>query len=174
MSSHLHAQQVAQAYLSNIVANELVVLQVRAIYTCSAWALRRIGLVEGQSRFSTRSSMTTYHHGPSQRRVEASCVLESLWSSQALTPSRDHAFLCCGSSSVVLSVSQNLHRVAQFSLAEKKECLPTRVVRATVVGRLGRHVGEIQAFVKHVAIHRRFFRSNSEALSEDTTEVGSA
>jgi hypothetical protein len=52
MHSHLHAQQVAQAHLSDVVADELVVLQVGTVDTGSAWVLRRIRLARGQSRFS--------------------------------------------------------------------------------------------------------------------------
>jgi hypothetical protein len=45
-----------------------------------------------------------------------------------------------------------LHWVAQFSLAEKKKRLAARVVRTTVVGRLGRHVGKINTLVEHIPV----------------------
>jgi hypothetical protein len=87
--------------------------------------------------------------------VEASCVLEALRSSHALTPSRNHALRCCGGASVVRRVCQNLHWVAQFSLAEKKERLAARVVRTTVVGGLGGHVGKINPLIEHVSVERK-------------------
>jgi hypothetical protein len=91
-----------------------------------------------------------------------------------LAPGRNHAFLCCGGSSIVLSVSQDLHWIAQFSLAEEKKRLPARVVRATVVGRLGRHVGEIDSFVKHIPVDWGLWRRNTKTLTKDTAVVGSA
>jgi hypothetical protein len=71
-------------------------------------------------------------------------------------------------------VGQDLHWVAKFSFAEKKKSLATRVVRATIVGRLGRHVGEVDSLVKHVSIDGSLRRSDTETLSEDTTVVSSA
>jgi hypothetical protein len=65
-----------------------------------------------------------------------------------------------------------LHRIAQFSLAEEKKRLATRVVRATVVGRLGGHIGKVDTFIKHVPIHWGLWWSNAETLSKDTAIVG--
>ena len=67
-----------------------------------------------------------------------------------------------------------MHRIAQFSLAEEKKLLATRVVRATVVGRLRRHVGEVYSLVKHVPVDWGLRRGNAETLSKDTTVVGGA
>lgn len=174
MSSHLHAQKVSQADLGNVVADELVVLQIRAVDTGIARFLRRVGLARGQLKLSKQSLVTTYHLCAGQGRVEAPCVLKALWSNHALTPSRDHALRCCGGASVVRRVSQDLHWIAQLSLAEKKKSLTARVVRATVVGGFGRHVGQVDSLVKHVSIDGSLGWSNTETLSEDTTVVGSA
>lgn len=43
-SSHLHTQQVAKAHLSDIVADELVVLQVGVGDVRVVWLLFRVGL----------------------------------------------------------------------------------------------------------------------------------
>jgi len=46
--SHLHTQQVAQADLSDVVADELVVLQVSVGDVGVAWLLARVGLFSRQ------------------------------------------------------------------------------------------------------------------------------
>lgn len=118
--------------------------------------------------------LTTYHFCPSKRWVKDTRVLQTFRRSQALAPSRNIAVLCCGRSGVVRSVSEDLHGISQLSLTEQKECLPAGVVRATVVCRFGRHVGEVDSFVEHVAVHRSFGRRNAETLPKDTSVVGSA
>lgn len=44
-------------------------------------------------------------------------------------------------------------------------------MRTAVVGGLGRHVGEVDAFVEHIAVDWRLWWSNTEALSKDTAVV---
>jgi hypothetical protein len=48
-SSHLHTQQVAQAYLGNVVAYEFVVIQVRTRDIGLTWVFGSIGLGASQS-----------------------------------------------------------------------------------------------------------------------------
>jgi hypothetical protein len=113
----------------------------------------------------------TYHLHSRQRRVQDTSVLQALGSRQSLTPSADRALLLGSRCSIVLSVSQDLHGIAQLGLAEQQERLAARVVRTAVVGGLGRHVGEVDAFVEHVAIDRRLGWSNAEALAKDAAVV---
>ena len=64
------------------------------------------------------SSQETYHLHARQRWVQDTSVLQALGSRQPLTPSADRALLLGSRCSIVLSVSQDLHGIAQLGFAE--------------------------------------------------------
>jgi len=67
-----------------------------------------------------------------------------------LTPGTVHALLLCISASIRASSSELLYRITKLSFTKQKQSLATSVVRAAVSGRLGGHVGEINALTEHV------------------------
>lgn len=103
--------------------------------------------------------------------MQATSVLESFRGGQALTKRGNHSLLGSGSTGIVLSVSQDLHRVAELSFAEQQKSLATGNGRATVVGRLGRHIGKVDAFVKHVAVDWCLWGRDAQTLPENTSVV---
>lgn len=141
------------------------------------------------SKYGKKTIHDTYHHHTSECRVDAFGILPSSGSGLALSPSRIHAELFrLFASSVVVSF-QDLHRRTQLCLTQEQQCMSARVVRVTVIGRLGRHVGEVETclrleetqwntmgkertLVKHVAVHWRFWGCDAKALAENPSKIG--
>lgn len=78
-------------------------------------------------------NVNTYHGCTSERRVNAPSVLPSLWCGAALSQRRQGTHFFGSLGCLVASARKGLHWVAQFCFTKKKECMPIRVVRATVI-----------------------------------------
>ena len=107
-SSHLHTQQVAQAHLSDIVADKLVVLQASVGDFSVAWLLLGVGLFTCQSKVSCPQR--------SKKNIPSSHP-----------PAMGAGFL---------RLSIPLDGITQLGFAEQQERLAAGNVRAAVVGGL--------------------------------------
>ena len=64
--------------------------------------------------------------------------------------------------------------VPKLCLTKKQQGVAIGDVRATVICGLGTHIGQVDAFAKHVSGHWGFWRRDTQTLAQNTTEIGGA
>lgn len=160
---HLDTQEVAQANLSDVVADVLVVLKVNAWY--SSLARKGLGCLRLREVSILMLPKVTilifYHACAAERGVNASSVFPCLWRHSSLSHCRQGTHFFGSFSCLVTGTSESLHWFAEFSFTEKEEGMPVTIVRTTITSTFAAHVGQIDTFAEHVTVDRCFWRSNA-------------
>lgn len=148
---HLDTQEVAEADLSDIITDELVVLKVSTGNIGVSGEFSGVGLSEVSDDEHGRRGWITYHGCTGKRGMNASRILPSLGCGLTLTPGTESTHLFGGLSCLIAGTGKSLHWLAQFSLAKKEKCISVRVVCRTVVCAFARHVSQVDTLLHWLA-----------------------
>lgn len=141
--SHLDAEEIAQADLIDVVGDVLIVHKTRAGNVGRARGDGHIRLLS-----ANEDTIATHHLDALERGVHDTSVLPLRRPSASLSPRREHALLLGGLASGVGGVRELLEGIAEFGLTQKEKRGVVREIRAAVVGRLGRHVREVDTLAE--------------------------
>ncbi len=150
--SKLEPYQIPQPDLRHVVADVLVVLQIR---------IRVVRLI---SRLLTR---IRNHDALQLLGDDIASVDPSLRRRASDAVRGERARFLRGFFGAGVAGQELIHRVPELGFAEKEQACVTRAGADAVVGGFGRDVGEVDALAKGVTVDRCLWGCDAEALAQD-------